>query len=349
MFLKLKVSIGANIVEGPWGGGNLFFKNLSNYLISQGHKVVYNLDDPDIDIILLTDPRKSSESSAYTHIEIYEYVKSINSEALVIHRINECDERKNTIGLNKFLINANMVADSTVFVSDWLMKLFHKQGIKVKENHVILSGSDKKIFNREGFKPLIQNQKIKIVTHHWGTNKNKGFDIYYLLDELAGKAEYKNIFQFTYIGKLPKKHKFKNSEIISPLSGKDLARELKSNNLYITASINEPSGNHHIEAAQCGLPILYIDSGGITEYCKDFGVAYTKENLIEKINYVKNNYEDYYEKMIYYSNSSDSMVREYENLMLRLIKNKETVLKNRNLDKIKKLYINNLLRKIIRT
>ena len=57
-----------------------FFKNLSNYLISQGHKVVYNLDHPDIDIILLTDPRKSSESSAYTHIEIYDYLKSINSE-----------------------------------------------------------------------------------------------------------------------------------------------------------------------------------------------------------------------------------------------------------------------------
>ena len=196
---------------------------------------------------------------------------------------------------------------------------------------------------------MIKNQKIKIVTHHWGTNKNKGFDIYYLLDELAGKAEYKNIFQFTYIGQLPKKHKFKNSEIISPLSGKDLARELKSNNLYITASINEPSGNHHIEAAQCGLPILYIDSGGITEYCKDFGVAYTKENLIEKINYVKNNYEDYYKKMIYYSNSSDTMVREYEKLMLRLIRNKETVLKNRNLDKIKKLYFNNFMRKITKT
>ena len=124
---------------------------------------------------------------------------------------------------------------------------------------------------------------------------------------------------------------------------------MKSNNLYITASINEPSGNHHIEAAQCGLSILYIDSGGITEYCKDFGVAYTKENLIEKINYVKNNYEDYYKKMIYYSNSSETMVSEYEKLMLRLIRNKETVLKNRNLDKIKKLYFNNFMRKITKT
>ena len=39
-----------------------------------------------------------------------------------------------------------------------------------------------------------------------------------------------------------------------------IAEELKNHHIYITASINEPSGNHHIEAGQCGLPILYIGS-----------------------------------------------------------------------------------------
>ena len=26
----MKISIGAKIIDGPWGGGNLFFKNLQN-------------------------------------------------------------------------------------------------------------------------------------------------------------------------------------------------------------------------------------------------------------------------------------------------------------------------------
>ena len=56
----MKVSIGAYIKEGPWGGGNLFFKNLKIYLESKGHKVINHLLDDDIDIILLTDPRKDS-------------------------------------------------------------------------------------------------------------------------------------------------------------------------------------------------------------------------------------------------------------------------------------------------
>ena len=32
----MKVSIGTNIKDGPWGGGNLFAINLKNYLESKG-------------------------------------------------------------------------------------------------------------------------------------------------------------------------------------------------------------------------------------------------------------------------------------------------------------------------
>ena len=61
----MKISVGTNIKEGPWGGGNLFAINLTNYLRDSGHEVVFNLEDGDIDIILLMDPRKSSESSSF--------------------------------------------------------------------------------------------------------------------------------------------------------------------------------------------------------------------------------------------------------------------------------------------
>ena len=67
---------------------------------------------------------------------------------------------------------------------------------------------------------------------------------------------------------------FKSSNYIEPLQGSDLADELKKR--YIpNSSINEPSGNHHIEGAQCGLPLLFINSGGVAEYCKDYGLALT--------------------------------------------------------------------------
>ena len=66
----MKISIGTNIKEGPWGGGNLFAINLKNYLESNGCEVINHLFHNDIDIILLTEPRKTSESSAFTHIDV---------------------------------------------------------------------------------------------------------------------------------------------------------------------------------------------------------------------------------------------------------------------------------------
>ena len=54
----MKVSIGSKIVNGPWGGGNLFVKNLSNFLINNGHNVIYDLSDKDKNAPLLKDLSK---------------------------------------------------------------------------------------------------------------------------------------------------------------------------------------------------------------------------------------------------------------------------------------------------
>lgn len=327
----MKVSIGTNVKDGPWGGGNLFAINLRNYLIKNNHEVVYDLDQDDIDIILLTEPRKTSESSAFTHLDVNNYLNYENKKAIVIHRINECDERKNTNYVNKYLIQVNKSADYTVFVSTWLMDLFHKQGLNQTNKKVILAGANKEIFNADDFTPWDGKEKLKIVTHHWGANWNKGFDIYSTIDNLIGKTEWKNKIEFTYIGNLPNNFNFNNTNHIPPLSGQDLAKEIKKNHLYVTGSRNEPSGNHHIEAAQCSLPIMYIDSGGIPEYCQNFGIKFTKENFIEKLNEIYDSYNFFYKKMSNYPFSSERMCSDYLNLFVELLENKNHYLSSKNI------------------
>ena len=127
----MKVSIGSRIVNGPWGGGNLFVKNLSNYLEQNGHKVIYDLGEKDIDLILLTDPRSRKESSStFNHLDIQKYKKYINPEVSVVQRINECDERKNTTGTNQIYLEASNVADRVIFVSGWLRDLYVNIGME---------------------------------------------------------------------------------------------------------------------------------------------------------------------------------------------------------------------------
>ena len=324
----MKISIGSKIFTGPWGGGNLFAKNLTNYLINLGHDVIHDLYDDDIDLILLTDPRKSSYSSNYDHIDIHRYKKFINNDVKVVHRINECDERKNTIGQNEFFIDANSCADTTVFVSNWLMKLYYDKGLD-NNNSVIMSGSDRKIFNAKDKAVLKPGDKLKIVTHHWSDNWYKGFDIYTKLDAMLQTEKYKESIEFTYIGNVPE-NVFENTIHIQPLDGEELAKALKMNHIYITASLNEPSGNHHIEAAQCGLPILYINSGGIPEFCEGYGIMFEDENFESKLDELIDKYKFYESKMSDYPYNSDVMCREYLDLFENLVNNSSVVEKNIN-------------------
>ena len=51
---------------------------------------------------------------------------------------------------------------------------------------VILGGADEEIFNSVDKSRFRDGDKFKVVTHHWGNNWNKGFDIYSKLDRMLG-------------------------------------------------------------------------------------------------------------------------------------------------------------------
>ena len=123
----MKISFGSQIIEGPWGGGNLFLINLKNYLTKEGHKVVFGLDDKDIDIILFTDPRTGRGSTSIISAKsIKKYKKNINENVKVVQRINECDERKGTKKINELYLKSSDVADHVVFVSEWLREIYYQ-------------------------------------------------------------------------------------------------------------------------------------------------------------------------------------------------------------------------------
>ena len=325
----MKISIGSKIVDGPWGGGNLFVKNLARYLVKNGHNVIFDLSEPDIDLILLTDPRSRKESSStFNHIEINNYKKYVNNKVKVVQRINECDERKGTDFINDFYLEASESADHVVFVSTWLKNIYTTLGMEEKKTSVILSGSNKEIFNNNEADLWDQTKKIKLLTHHWSSHKNKGFEVYKLIDDLLETDPWKDRIEFSYVGNVSEEYEFHNMKIYPPLAGEDLANVIKKHHIYVTASINEPSGNHHIEAAQCGLPILYFDSGGIPEYCSGFGVSFN-EDFENKLIEIIQNYDIYKEKLKNYPFSSEKMCKEFFSLFEELISIEDTNQKNK--------------------
>lgn len=317
----MKVSFGMNLMNSAFGGGNQFGNALSSYLQERDIEVVHHLDDDDIDVIFMVEPRRNLNVSKFGPLEINQYLRNKNPNARVIHRINECQERKGERFLNKFLEESNRVADHTVYIATWLIDLFKKQNLKFsKEHSVILNGADCRIFRPYKEQIRTSEQVFKIVTHHWSANKFKGWDHYEKIDELMEKdSKFKKNFEFHYIGNRPKDKEYKNIIFHDPCNGESLAKELSACDIYLTSTICEPAGMHHIEGAMCGLPLLYRKSGALVEYCNDYGIGFsTFDELVKGLYEIKNNYRKYHDLLKTYDHTAKKMCESY----YRLIKEK---------------------------
>jgi glycosyltransferase involved in cell wall biosynthesis len=330
----MKIAIGTKIKSGPWGGGNQFALSLKSYLESKGHQVFSDLDPRvKLDLILLTEPRQYLQTASFGPAEILAYL-SVHWDTLVAHRINECDERKGTKHVNYILARSSLLADHTVFISSWLKGLFASGGLNKEASSVILNGADPEIFSsgiHSGrFHAKIPG-KARLVTHHWGAHPNKGWDIYDRIDQLISSGGEFEGLEFSFIGNSPKGKNYKNISFHSPINGKALAAALADHDFYVTASLNEPAGMHHIEAALCGLPLLYRDSGALPEYCKGYGIQFSGSDFDAKLREMMRMFPDYRARMAGYPNTSLKMCMEYENLFLAMDRSRSSLIQSRKL------------------
>ncbi len=325
----MKISLGMNLQSGPWGGGNQFGNALAAYLKNKGVEVSFDLKSPNLDLIVLVEPRSKLRISAYTDQDIKTYLLHRNWQTLVIHRINECDERKGTTSVNQTLIKANACADHTVFISSWLRDLLLRHGLRTPSLNVILNGADQRIFNALDYHPWDHTGKVRFVTHHWGGGHLKGFDIYQYVDKLLGEAPYKDRVEFSYIGRIPDGVAFTNVNHISPKSGVELANAIRQHHVYLTASQNEPAGMHHIEGAMCGLPLLYRESGALPEYCQNFGISFTAETFEQRLQNMLSSYEHLRKRMKDYPHTAEQMCGNYYTLFCELLERRDEIIHRR--------------------
>jgi hypothetical protein len=236
--------------DRAWGGGNLFVTALCDTMSSNGHQVVYEFSE-DIDVIFMQDPRYSDLNISINEIISYKHFKK---DTKVIHRVNECDARKNTTGVDNLLRDCSGHTDHTVFVSEWMKNYHLKKGWKSDSSSVIYNGVNLDHFSK---REKIQNGKINIVAHHWSNNRLKGFDIYEKIDKFVSDND---DFTFTYIGR--HSEQFSNTRVIDPIYGKELGKELSKYDVYISGSMYDPGPNHILESLACRIPTYVISKGG---------------------------------------------------------------------------------------
>lgn len=322
--MKLKVAFNIHKIEAPYGGANQFANVLERYLLNQGHEVSRTLQ-PKLDLILIISSQWNPTTTSFSLSDIEDYLQ-LHPETAVIQRVNTLDEPRGVdLGINQAICEANRLADHTVFVSNFVKEIFEKKGLGgEKPNSVILNGADEAIFNPSGRSAWDGRERLRIVTHHWSANYLKGFDIYERLDLLLGTAPYHSLFEFCFIGNLPLGLELRQTRVIAPTWGKALGDLLRQQHIYLTAARHEASGQHHIEGMRCGLPVLYLNSGALPEYCRPFGIEFTLINFEQKLLEIRSSYHELYQAVQGCPYKGEWMSKQYEELFINVVSNKRS-------------------------
>jgi glycosyltransferase involved in cell wall biosynthesis len=267
---------------------------------------------------IIVDPRDDLQNKAFGMDAIRAHLKRFPN-VKVLHRINECDQRKSTDFMDKILSEANVISDCTVFIAEWLRDYHAARWFDTSRKHTcIYNGADSRIFHPIGNIPYQTGKTFRIVTHHWSNNWLKGFETYQEIDNLISKGELPGV-EFWVIGRWPETIRWKAARMYPPSSGEALGSLLRQCHAYVTASKWEPCGMHHVEGAQCGLPLIYHeDGGGIVEAGRKYGIGF-RENVRDAVIAMKEEYAHYRSKLIQNMPSGDRMCLEYAEVIQQLL------------------------------
>ncbi len=283
----MKINILQELKDGPWGGGNQFLKTLKNEFIKSG---IYSENPDEAGLVLFN-------SFPFGEEYRFKQIKNLKKKGRIfIHRIDGpiFSIREKDLIIDKIIYKMNdLFADGTVFQSNWSREMNYKLGMKKKENEVvIINAPDPRIFNRDGKIDFSNERKIRLIGTSWSSNMRKGFGIYKYLDENLDFSKY----EMTFVGNAPVE--FKNIKYIKPLTSEELAKVLKSHDIFITASQSDPCSNSLIEALHCGLPAVVLNDGGHPEIVGEGGeVFHDKGDVLKMIKKVSDNYYHYQEKI----------------------------------------------------
>lgn len=300
------VSLWHEFHKPPYGGGNQFMMALRKALKNQGVRVLINQMSENVDVHLC--------NSAWFDVALFR--KAIRRHHIrMLHRIDgpislyrgsDASEDSKVYALNREFSSA------TVYQSGWCFERSLALGYEPVRPLVIHNGVNSHIFypfERQSFRP---KQKIRLVASAWSDNPRKGKSTYQWLDEHLDF----NRYTLTFVGRIDVD--FKNIRRIPPQTSQSLAHILREQDIYITASENDPCSNALLEALACGLPALYFDSGGHGELTGFGGLPFhNPEHLLAQLERLVNHYDGF--KAGIWVESMDDIASKYVDAIREII------------------------------
>ena len=258
---RADISIFHDFVPPPYGGGNQFLWGLRRELERRGWRVENNSISPTTRACLYNSFNFDFDRLARMRRTGCRMVHRVDGPIAAYRGVDE--------GIDQRIWKVNHdSADVTIFQSEYSRRSHESMGLQFRQPQVIRNAADPAIFHSRDRRPFLSGPRVRLIATSWSANVNKGADVYEYLDRHLDFSR----FEFTFLGRTPVT--FTNITTLPPAPSAGVAEQLRSHDIFVIGSRNEPCSNALTEALSCGLPAVYLDSGSHAEVVGPGGVAF---------------------------------------------------------------------------
>jgi len=277
------LSVFHDFAPPPTGGGHQFMRALCSEFEARGLRLEYNQ-------LNSTTPNCFFNSYNFQFKKLTKVLKKAK-RVTCVHRIDGPLQtyRGFDDGTDRLISEFNrMFAHHTVVQSRFSLEKHQELGYSAVHPVLIGNTPDPSIFHSHGASIFDPHRKCRLISASWSDNPNKGLEIYRWLDTHLDF----NQVDYTFVGRI--QTDLKHIQYLEPMASEPLATLLRSHDIYLTASRHDPCSNSLLEAMACGLPVLYLNSGGHPELVQKAGLGYdSADEIPEKLNQLCSDYDSF--------------------------------------------------------
>jgi glycosyltransferase involved in cell wall biosynthesis len=250
------VAIATELRHAPYGGSNQFLLALRGELRRRGLRVTEGRV-----------PRRARS------VLLHSYLVDLRRRPAgrVVHRVDGPIElyRGADDGADRRIVEINArLADATILQSRYSLEAHRDLGLELRDPVVIPNAVDPAIFHPPAEREPLAGRRVRVVATSWSDNPRKGGETYAWLARTLDRERY----ELTFVGRASVA--VEAEHVLPPLGSEELAEVLRGQDVYVTASLNDPCSNALLEALACGLPALYARSGGHPELVGEAGLGF---------------------------------------------------------------------------
>jgi glycosyltransferase involved in cell wall biosynthesis len=169
-------------------------------------------------------------------------------------------------GTDRRIAAINELADATILQSQYSLDKHRELGLELRNPTVIHNTVDPAVFHPP--QQHTAHERTRVIATSWSDNPRKGFDVLRWLDAQLDFDRY----ELTFAGRT--QETFAHIRIVGPLASESLADLLREHDVFLAASRDDPCSNALLEGLACGLPAVFLRSGGHPELVGDAGIGF---------------------------------------------------------------------------